>query len=90
MKPGARLGQDDVQANFDACKGRVPRQKEECIGIAQSRPVACNFSRRNLGYSIMALGSLPQESCSMSSEARASMPNIFAEYVEIKEYVSIK
>ncbi|KAG7204373.1 hypothetical protein KM043_004817 [Ampulex compressa] len=32
VKPGARPGEDDVQANFDACKGRVPRQKEECEG----------------------------------------------------------
>ncbi|XP_076231370.1 A disintegrin and metalloproteinase with thrombospondin motifs 1 [Calliopsis andreniformis] len=32
VRPAARAGEDDVQANLDACKGRVPRQKEECIG----------------------------------------------------------
>nr|XP_012218606.1 PREDICTED: A disintegrin and metalloproteinase with thrombospondin motifs 7-like [Linepithema humile] len=32
VRPSARPGEDDVQANLDACKGRVPRQKEECIG----------------------------------------------------------
>ena len=32
VRPGARPGEDDVQANLDACKGRVPRQKEDCIG----------------------------------------------------------
>jgi len=38
VRPGARPGEDDVQANLDACKGRVPRQKEECIGtIVASR-----------------------------------------------------
>ncbi|XP_076380683.1 A disintegrin and metalloproteinase with thrombospondin motifs 7 [Megalopta genalis] len=32
VKPASRAGEDDVQANFDACKGRVPKQKEECVG----------------------------------------------------------
>ncbi|XP_076665038.1 A disintegrin and metalloproteinase with thrombospondin motifs 7-like [Andrena cerasifolii] len=32
VRPAARFGEDDVQANLDACKGRVPRQKEDCIG----------------------------------------------------------
>ncbi|XP_034196359.2 A disintegrin and metalloproteinase with thrombospondin motifs 7 isoform X1 [Osmia lignaria lignaria] len=32
VKPAAREGEDDVQANFNACKGRVPKQEEECIG----------------------------------------------------------
>ena len=32
MKPGAHPGEDDVQANFDACKGRTPKQKMECVG----------------------------------------------------------
>ncbi|XP_078052164.1 A disintegrin and metalloproteinase with thrombospondin motifs 12 [Augochlora pura] len=32
VKPASRSGEDDVQANFDACKGRVPKQKEECVG----------------------------------------------------------
>ncbi|CAK9809490.1 A disintegrin and metalloproteinase with thrombospondin motifs 7 [Anthophora quadrimaculata] len=32
VRPAARAGEDDVQANLDACKGRVPKQKEECIG----------------------------------------------------------
>lgn len=32
VRPNARPGEDDVQANLNACKGRVPRQQEECIG----------------------------------------------------------
>ncbi|XP_012140614.1 A disintegrin and metalloproteinase with thrombospondin motifs 7 isoform X2 [Megachile rotundata] len=32
VKPAARAGEDDVQANFNACKGRVPKQQEECVG----------------------------------------------------------
>lgn len=37
VRPSARPGEDDVQANLDACKGRVPRQKEECIGTIAVR-----------------------------------------------------
>lgn len=32
VRPAARAGEDDVQANLDACKGRVPKQTEECVG----------------------------------------------------------
>lgn len=32
VRPAARAGEDDVQANLDACKGRVPKQEEECVG----------------------------------------------------------
>ncbi|XP_063991205.1 A disintegrin and metalloproteinase with thrombospondin motifs 12-like [Diachasmimorpha longicaudata] len=32
IKPAARPGGEDVQADFKACKGRVPKQKEDCIG----------------------------------------------------------
>lgn len=32
IRPAPIAGQDDIQANLDACKGRVPKQKEECVG----------------------------------------------------------
>lgn len=32
VRPAPIAGQDDIQANLDACKGRVPKQKEECVG----------------------------------------------------------
>lgn len=32
VRPAAHAGEDDVQANLDACKGRVPKQEEECVG----------------------------------------------------------
>ncbi|XP_076647153.1 A disintegrin and metalloproteinase with thrombospondin motifs 7 [Halictus rubicundus] len=32
VKPASRPGEDDVQANFDACKGRVPKQQTDCVG----------------------------------------------------------
>ncbi|KAL0128942.1 hypothetical protein PUN28_003960 [Cardiocondyla obscurior] len=37
VRPGARPGEDDVQANLDACKGHVPRQRETCIGTRPCR-----------------------------------------------------
>ncbi|XP_011305247.1 A disintegrin and metalloproteinase with thrombospondin motifs 12-like [Fopius arisanus] len=32
VKPAAHPGGDDVQADFKVCKGRVPKQKEDCVG----------------------------------------------------------
>ncbi|XP_077275528.1 A disintegrin and metalloproteinase with thrombospondin motifs 7-like [Temnothorax americanus] len=47
VRPGARPGEDDVQANLDACKGRVPRQKEECIGTRPCRTMCPKKTRRS-------------------------------------------
>ncbi|XP_076766964.1 A disintegrin and metalloproteinase with thrombospondin motifs 12 [Xylocopa sonorina] len=46
VRPAARAGEDDVQANLDACKGRVPRQKEECVGQRPCRK-SCPKKARN-------------------------------------------
>ncbi|XP_033228893.1 A disintegrin and metalloproteinase with thrombospondin motifs 7-like [Belonocnema kinseyi] len=32
VKPGAHSGEDDVQSNLNACRGRSPKQKIECVG----------------------------------------------------------
>jgi len=34
IRSNARPGEDDVQANLNACKGKVPKQKEDCIGTS--------------------------------------------------------
>ncbi|XP_011645843.1 A disintegrin and metalloproteinase with thrombospondin motifs 12-like [Pogonomyrmex barbatus] len=47
VRPSARPGEDDVQANLDACKGRVPRQKEECIGTRPCRLMCPKKTRRS-------------------------------------------
>ncbi|KYQ49829.1 A disintegrin and metalloproteinase with thrombospondin motifs 7 [Trachymyrmex zeteki] len=47
VRPGARPGEDDVQANLDACKGRVPRQKEECTGTRPCRIMCPKKTRRS-------------------------------------------
>ncbi|XP_025267750.1 A disintegrin and metalloproteinase with thrombospondin motifs 7 [Camponotus floridanus] len=47
VRPGARPGEDDVQANLDACKGRVPRQKEECIGTRPCRTMCPKKTRQS-------------------------------------------
>nr|XP_031838900.1 A disintegrin and metalloproteinase with thrombospondin motifs 7-like [Nomia melanderi] len=47
VKPASRSGEDDVQANFDACKGRVPKQKEECVGKRPCKKT-CPKATRNV------------------------------------------
>ncbi|XP_015115560.1 uncharacterized protein LOC107040132 [Diachasma alloeum] len=32
VKPAARPGGEDVQTDFKGCKGRVPKQKKDCVG----------------------------------------------------------
>lgn len=32
VRTGAHVGDDNVKANFDACKGKPPIQTRECIG----------------------------------------------------------
>ncbi|XP_076295392.1 A disintegrin and metalloproteinase with thrombospondin motifs 7 [Lasioglossum baleicum] len=45
VKPAARKGEDDVQANFDACKGRVPKQQDECVGDRPCRKTCAKWVR---------------------------------------------
>ncbi|XP_050455485.1 A disintegrin and metalloproteinase with thrombospondin motifs 7-like [Cataglyphis hispanica] len=47
VRPGARPGEDDTQANLDACKGRVPRQKEECIGTRPCKIMCSKKARQS-------------------------------------------
>ncbi|XP_017767754.1 PREDICTED: A disintegrin and metalloproteinase with thrombospondin motifs 7-like [Eufriesea mexicana] len=47
VRPAARAGEDDVQANLDACKGRVPKQTEECVGQRPCRK-QCPKKARNV------------------------------------------
>ncbi|XP_020300352.1 A disintegrin and metalloproteinase with thrombospondin motifs 7-like isoform X2 [Pseudomyrmex gracilis] len=47
VRPSARPGEDDVQANLNACKGRVPKQKEECIGTRPCRTMCPKKTRQS-------------------------------------------
>ncbi|XP_053976514.1 A disintegrin and metalloproteinase with thrombospondin motifs 7-like [Hylaeus volcanicus] len=54
VRPAARAGEDDVQANLDACKGRVPKQKEECVGKRPCRK-SCPKKARNANGEVEAV-----------------------------------
>ncbi|XP_019886765.2 A disintegrin and metalloproteinase with thrombospondin motifs 7 [Ooceraea biroi] len=47
IRSSARPGEDDVQANLDACRGRVPKQKEECIGTRPCRMMCPKRTRKS-------------------------------------------
>ena len=62
VRTAARVSQDDVQANLDACKGRVPRQEEECIGkhVDRNFPISVIFIYQNSFHLIRdSLSSFP-------------------------------
>lgn len=47
VKPAARPGGDDVQADFKACKGRVPKQKEDCTDDRPCKTMCPKRSRKS-------------------------------------------
>ncbi|XP_033312018.1 A disintegrin and metalloproteinase with thrombospondin motifs 12-like [Bombus bifarius] len=53
VRPAARAGEDDVQANLDACKGRVPKQEEECVGERPCKKT-CPKKVRNANRQLVA------------------------------------
>ncbi|KAG5335616.1 ATS7 metalloproteinase, partial [Acromyrmex heyeri] len=68
VRPGARPGEDDVQANLDACKGRVPRQKEECIGTRPCRIMCLKKPRRSSEQEL--IGEKEKKSLSLDDQRR--------------------
>ncbi|EGI62484.1 A disintegrin and metalloproteinase with thrombospondin motifs 7 [Acromyrmex echinatior] len=68
VRPGARPGEDDVQANLDACKGRVPRQKEECIGTRPCRIMCLKKPRRSNEQEL--IGEKEKKSSSLDDQRR--------------------
>ncbi|XP_032687133.1 A disintegrin and metalloproteinase with thrombospondin motifs 7-like [Odontomachus brunneus] len=82
VKPGARPGQDDVQANFDACKGRVPRQKEECIGTRPCKTVCPKKTRQSDEQELMDA----KEAASLSVDDQRRMIDRFVD-LELTRYL---
>ncbi|XP_024946987.1 A disintegrin and metalloproteinase with thrombospondin motifs 7 [Cephus cinctus] len=50
VKPAAHPGGDDVQANLDACKGRVPKQSEECVGQRPCKRICAKKTRNSENF----------------------------------------
>ncbi|XP_043259689.1 A disintegrin and metalloproteinase with thrombospondin motifs 7-like [Colletes gigas] len=74
VRPAARSGEDDVQANLDACKGRVPKQKEECVGKRPCRK-SCPKKARNANGEL----GVAKEKQSMPAEDRAKRIDAFVD-----------
>ncbi|XP_043523345.1 A disintegrin and metalloproteinase with thrombospondin motifs 7-like [Frieseomelitta varia] len=75
VRAAARVGQDDVQANLNACKGRVPRQEEECIGKRPCKKI-CRKMARNANEEVVVE---PERKQSLHPEERAKMVDKFVD-----------